>query len=245
MVPTGRLIVLMALGAPLALLVAFARSDLWIVAPAWLALCIVAWLLDAMLAPKPQAGALVIETPQAVAVGEAAEMIARVSPGARGAARSARVALEVDSRLSLNGRIDDDLHVEGEGLHGAIAIRPLRRGVARVGRGWFGWTGPFGLARLQRKVRVDRSISVVPSIRAVKEEGAKLFARDAQIGQRLQARLGEGSEFESLVRFLPGLDRRTIDWKQSARHTDLLAKQYQTERDNRIVLAIDSGRLMS
>jgi uncharacterized protein (DUF58 family) len=40
------------------------------------------------------------------------------------------------------------------------------------------------------------------------------------------------------------MDRRSIDWKQSARHMKLLAKQYRTERNNQIVFAIDSGRQM-
>ena len=124
-------------------------------------------------------------------------------------------------------------------------MHAMRRGLATVHRAWLGWEGPLGMVRVQHHVAIDRQVAVVPSIRAVREEGAILFARDAQIGQRLNARLGEGSEFESLVRFMPGFDRRTIDWKQSARHADLLAKQFETERDNRIILAIDSGRMMS
>jgi uncharacterized protein (DUF58 family) len=41
------------------------------------------------------------------------------------------------------------------------------------------------------------------------------------------------------------MDRRAIDWKQSARHGKLLAKEYRIERDNRLVLAIDAGRSMT
>jgi uncharacterized protein (DUF58 family) len=40
------------------------------------------------------------------------------------------------------------------------------------------------------------------------------------------------------------MDRRAFDWKQSARHTHLIAKDYRTERNNNIVLAVDSGRAM-
>ena len=40
------------------------------------------------------------------------------------------------------------------------------------------------------------------------------------------------------------MDRRAIDWKQSARHLKLLAKEYRTERNNQIVFAIDTGRQM-
>ena len=40
------------------------------------------------------------------------------------------------------------------------------------------------------------------------------------------------AEFESLREYLPGLDHRAIDWKQSARHLKLLGKEYRTERNN-------------
>src|SRR3546814_7092664 len=41
------------------------------------------------------------------------------------------------------------------------------------------------------------------------------------------------------------MDRRAIDWNASARHVKLLTKEYRVERDNRVVLAIDSGRTMA
>jgi uncharacterized protein (DUF58 family) len=40
------------------------------------------------------------------------------------------------------------------------------------------------------------------------------------------------------------MDRRTIDWKQSAKHAALLAKEFHTERNQEIVIALDTGRLM-
>ena len=56
-------------------------------------------------------------------------------------------------------------------------------------------------------------------------------------GMIAQLARGEGSDFDTLVDFRTGMDRRAIDWKQSARHMKLLAKQYRTERNNQIVFA--------
>src|SRR3546814_12754662 len=64
-------------------------------------------------------------------------------------------------------------------------------------------------------------------------------------GLRQQRFRGEGTEFEALAEYQPGMDRRAIDWNASARHVKLLAKEYRVERDNRVVLAIDSGRTMA
>jgi len=60
-----------------------------------------------------------------------------------------------------------------------------------------------------------------------------------------QLERGVGSEFHSLTDYNRGMDRRSIDWKHSARHGRLIAKEYRTEANNNIVLAIDAGRLMS
>ena len=40
------------------------------------------------------------------------------------------------------------------------------------------------------------------------------------------------------------MERRRIDWKSSARHVHLYAKEYETERNNQIVFAIDCGQAM-
>jgi uncharacterized protein (DUF58 family) len=243
--PTGRAIAFVAVGAPFAVLLGLFRPDLWVAAPVWLALGIALVAFDAMLGARVGKAKLGFAAPGAVGVGDPFAIDVRVSTGGSGVPRAASLAIDVDGRIAELGRMDGPLIAAGDDIAASLPATALRRGIARVASAWIGWTGPLGFARKQRQIALDRDIAVVPSIRAVREEGAKLFARDAQIGQRLNARLGEGSEFESLIRFMPGLDRRAIDWKQSARHTDLLAKQFETERDNRIVLAIDAGRMMS
>ena len=50
---------------------------------------------------------------------------------------------------------------------------------------------------------------------------------------------GEGSEFHALREYAPGLDPRSIDWKQSAKHRALMCKEYFTERNQQVVFAFD------
>jgi uncharacterized protein (DUF58 family) len=73
----------------------------------------------------------------------------------------------------------------------------------------------------------------------------KLFARDAPMGVKAQLELGDGAEFHALKEFQTGMDLRAIDWKQSARHGRLVGREYRAERNHSIILALDSGRLMS
>jgi uncharacterized protein (DUF58 family) len=40
------------------------------------------------------------------------------------------------------------------------------------------------------------------------------------------------------------MDLRAIDWKQSARHAKLVGREFRTERNHHVVVALDTGRLM-
>lgn len=245
MAPTPRLLWILGVGAPLALILALIRPDLWVFAPAWVGLCLAALVFDLMLAPPVSKAVVELDAPEAVGVGDPFTMTLRVLTGGRGRPPQAKAALAVNDLLHPTGRIDADLRARDTGIGAQIDAHAVRRGAAMVYQAWVGWNGPLGLVRVQRRAVINKQIAVVPSIRAVNQHAVPLFTRDAEMGQRLVSRIGEGSEFESLVRFMPGFDRRTIDWKQSARHIDLVAKQFETERDNRIVLAIDHGRMMS
>jgi uncharacterized protein (DUF58 family) len=120
-----------------------------------------------------------------------------------------------------------------------------RRGTARLNRLWIRWRGPFGLAWKQHEEQLDRAIAITPDMALAREEAVRLFRRDAVAGMIAQLERGTVSEFHSLTDFVRGMDRRTVDWKHSARHGRLIAKEYRTEANNNIVLAIDAGRLMS
>lgn len=87
-------------------------------------------------------------------------------------------------------------------------------------------------------------MAILPDIRAVQESAARIFERHALQGLMAQIERGEGADFEALVEFQTGMDRRAIAWKQSARHVKLHAKEFRTERNSQIVFAVDAGRQM-
>ncbi len=79
----------------------------------------------------------------------------------------------------------------------------------------------------------------------MRREAVRLFARQAAHGVKVELETGEGSEFHALRELVAGMDVRAIDWKQSARHRKLLAKEFRVERNHPVVFAVDTGRLMS
>lgn len=246
--PTRRAIYLLLLGAPAALLLGLARPELWLVAPGWIAVILACLALDALAGPHPRRLALDARIPHQAGVGDPFELAFTAAGGA--VPLRADMALALDERLAPGGRIAATMRAGGadaksRALSATLTLAAARRGPAPVETLWLRWAGPLGLAWKQRRFPIGHVIAIVPSLRAVREEGARLFRRGDWFGLRRQQLRGEGSEFEALAEYHPGMDRRAIDWTASARHGRLLAKEYRVERDNRLVLAIDAGRTMA
>jgi uncharacterized protein (DUF58 family) len=80
----------------------------------------------------------------------------------------------------------------------------------------------------------------------VRAVALRMFSdRNFMTGLKIERYVGDGSEFESLREYVPGLDHRAIDWKSSARHRKLLCQEFRAERNHQVMLAIDGGQLMS
>ncbi|KTE15976.1 DUF58 domain-containing protein [Sphingopyxis sp. H115] len=243
--PTRRAIYLLLLGAPMALALGLVRPELWLVAPGWIAVILACLFLDAIAGASPRQLSLDARFPHQVGVGDRFNL--SLAAGGAAVPLRAEIALALDERLVEGGRLAGDMRRTdaGDRLLRTIPLAASRRGQARVEALWVRWAGPLGLLWKQRKFPIDGAINIVPSLRAVTEEGSRLFQRNSWFGLRQQRLRGEGTEFEALAEYQPGMDRRAIDWNASARHVKLLAKEYRVERDNRVVLAIDSGRTMA
>lgn len=243
--PTRRAIYLLLLGAPMALALGLIRPELWIVAPGWIGVILACLILDVIAGANPRHLNLDARFPNQVGVGDAFDLSLAVTGQA--IPPRAELALALDERLAKGGRLESDMRRTntGETMARTLSLTASRRGQAQVDALWIRWAGPLGLVWKQRKFFIGGAINVVPSLRMVTDEGSRLFQRNSWFGLRQQRFRGEGTEFEALAEYQPGMDRRAIDWNASARHVKLLAKEYRVERDNRVVLAIDSGRTMA
>jgi uncharacterized protein (DUF58 family) len=125
-----------------------------------------------------------------------------------------------------------------------LRIQPRERGQLTIESLWLRWRGPFGLIEETRRFQLGHKIAVVPNTLARRGEDLALYFRDALFGSKMQRGWGEGSEFEALREYSPGLDSRYIDWKHSARHREMLVREFRAERNHPIVLAFDTGHLM-
>lgn len=240
--PTRRAVILMAAGAPVALAAGVLSPAGWLSGPAWVAVLALLVTLDAM-AGGSRAG-LILEAPEPLlaAVGRPGVAGLRVRFGARGRApATVEAALSGSARLGLEQGARR-APVIGRAADIGVPFKPDRRGDAALDDLWVRWTGPLGLAWKQKRFHVGLPAPVVTDLQWVRDQAVRLFARDAQFGAKTQLEIGEGSEFQALRDYQAGMDRRTIDWKQSARHSDLLAKEFRTERNHNVIMALDCGR---
>jgi uncharacterized protein (DUF58 family) len=241
--PTRTAIVLTALGIPLALALGIVAPGWWLWGVAWIFLVCGLGLADSLLVASRHALRIERSVPEMAQMGRISRACFALQFAGRVAPRGVEVILDTNARLSASpGR--QTLEVVERAAIAQFDLAPVRRGNAVLETLWLRWRGPLGLIWKQRSDALGTIIPVVTNVAAVKDEALLLFERGS-LGLHVQLNAGAGAEFHALTEFQPGMDRRSIDWKQSARHAVLLAKEYQAEQNQHILIALDTGRLMS
>ena len=148
-----------------------------------------------------------------------------------------------------------DLRVgAGETARLAYTLRPTRRGVYAFGVLNLYADGPLGLVRRRFRTAEAGEARVYPSILQM-QRFAFLAASDRldEVGVKRVRRLGHTMEFDQIRPYVPGDDRRSINWQATARAAarggtgasgGLMVNQYQEERAQPVVAALDMGRAM-
>jgi uncharacterized protein (DUF58 family) len=238
--PTPRLAKAMVALLPFAVAIAFVPAvwPLW--AAALLGLCVLAVVDWGMTLPRAQME-VSLTVPKLAYFGEPLQAAVSIP------ALPSRTSLELNLELQGAAETHSVRHVvTGADREWQIPIMAERRGKIDVLGLWLGWTGPLGLVQSIAFEEQPQECAVVPNVSAVQRAALRLSTHHTFLtGVKTRRNMGDGSEFESLRSYLPGLDHRMIDWKASAKHRKLLWREHRTERNHRIVLAFDTGRLMS
>lgn len=131
-------------------------------------------------------------------------------------------------------------------VHQTYTLKSYHRGNFEFGPVFYRITGPLGLIQRQGKIELPQTVQVLPDMTGEGSRDLQLALAGAlQAGRRKSLRRGEGREFESLREHQHDDDFRHIDWKASAKRGKLISRQYETERDQRLMIMLDMGRLMS
>jgi uncharacterized protein (DUF58 family) len=130
----------------------------------------------------------------------------------------------------------------GESTTMTTQLRPLRRGDQRSAAVTVRCIGPLGLAGRQRSISVAGAVRVLPPFLSRRHLPARL-ARLREIDGMLPVLVrGPGTEFDSLREYVVGDDVRSIDWRATARRSDVVVRTWRPERDRRVLVVLDTGR---
>src|SRR5690606_3438040 len=125
-------------------------------------------------------------------------------------------------------------------------VTPHRRGRYSFGKVAVRYLSRFGLAWCQTELGEPDAVKVYPNMRRAREMELKALGAQSFLAvQRRAVRRGEGREFESMRDYVRGDELRHISWTATARRSRLTTRQYQIERDQTVVIALDGGRLMT
>ena len=124
-------------------------------------------------------------------------------------------------------------------------VFPPARGEVTFGDLFLRVKGPLGLLLRSSRYQATEEVKVYPSLAPLQYQDLATYRRtSSQWGIRTASWRGEGREFESLRDYIEGDDPRKIHWKASARRDRPIVQEYQPEKNQIVMILLDTGRLM-
>jgi len=180
------------------------------------------------------------------AIGDPTEVRVEIS---NSSGRELRMSLkdEYPAEMRLEGKREAEMFLDAhETAEFSYSLTPPRRGRYGFGKTAVRFKSKLGLVWCQSDLGESQTVKVYPNMRRAREiELRALGARSFLAIQRRAVRRGEGREFESMRDYVRGDELRHISWTATARRNRLTTRQYQIERDQTVMIALDGGRLMT
>ena len=124
-------------------------------------------------------------------------------------------------------------------------LRPTARGDATFAGVQLRMASPLRLWRQSRIAGEPQRVRVYPNF-APLTKFALFSAEQASrlVGAHLKRRRGEGTDFNQMREYRVGDSLRQIDWKATSRSRKLISREYQDEKNQQLVMMVDTGRRM-
>lgn len=208
----------------------------------WAAFLFILILIDVVFAPSPRNLAVTRKVPASVRLGQAIQcQLIVTNTGRRRIRGTARDAWQPSAGAA------DDRHTiavpPGESRRYVTHMVPWRRGDRIASAVTIRSRGPLRLAGRQRSIEAPARLRVLPAFISRKHLPSRLARLRELDGQTSALVRGQGSEFDSLREYVKGDDVRSIDWRATARRQEVVVRTWRPERDRRVMIVIDTGRL--
>ncbi|MGO1582055.1 MAG: DUF58 domain-containing protein [Actinomycetaceae bacterium] len=246
MLPTPPAAAFAALGV-----VAVALHPTWTTLGIWVVVVVLVVVGDALLATDPRRLTITRDVARAVRLGSTTTCTVTVSNEggrrARGVLRDAwppSAGFGDEAGPARSGADRHRLDVPaGERRRMRTTLVPVRRGERVAGAVTVRTRGPLGLGARQRSVDVPATLRVLPAFHSRRHLPSRLARLREMDGRTSVLVRGQGTEFDSLREYVLGDDVRSIDWRATARRGDVHVRTWRPERDRRVLVVVDTGRL--
>ncbi len=124
-------------------------------------------------------------------------------------------------------------------------LRPLERGEYQFGQVNVLLHGALHMLIRHLRSADAKKVAVYPSYLQMRR--FQLMAATGQLeqpGTRQLRKIGHSLEFEQIKEYVTGDDYRTVNWKATARKSNLMVNTFVDERSQQIICLIDKGRSM-
>ncbi|AYN67123.1 DUF58 domain-containing protein [Euzebyella marina] len=138
-----------------------------------------------------------------------------------------------------------DSLLKGENGEFEYAVRPVERGEYVFGNLIVFASTTLRIIKRKFIFQNGEMVPVYPSIIQMQQyDFLSISNRLTDLGLKKIRRIGHTQEFEQIKEYVPGDDFRTINWKATAKQSNLMVNQYQDERSQPVYSIIDTGRVM-
>ena len=176
-----------------------------------------------------------------------------------GVSREVRVSVEHDGkevwRCELHDHVDPSavssglpvalVLPAGKSVETSYTLVPTRRGELEFAPAFARVRSRAGLCQLYVRLGATETRRVYPDFAQIARYAWLAADRRLQeIGIKTYQQRGEGTDFKQLAEYRHGDSVRHIDWKATLRHDKPIVREFQDERDQRVMLLIDCGRRM-
>ena len=158
-------------------------------------------------------------------------------------------------QLALFDHVDPTVHPEGLPLNATVSpgqqvvlhyrATPRQRGPVQWGATELRLRSLGGCWELGFSLGAPQALRVYPNFAAVARYA--WLAGDhrlSEIGIKTYTQRGSGTDFKELTDYTPGDAVRHIDWRATLRQQRPIVRQFQDERDQRVLFVLDCGRRM-
>ena len=170
-----------------------------------------------------------------------------------------RIQLNNKYPFAVNVKIIDELPIQFQSRHflqtaqiesGKLhtlnyQLKPVERGEYRFGALHTYIASPVGLVQRRYTFGSEVMVPTYPSFLQMRQYELLAFSRRlSEAGLKKIRRIGHSLEFEQIKEYVSGDDYRTVNWKASARHNQLMVNQFDDEKSQPVYCLINMGRVM-